>query len=63
MVQIDIANKKILPDCEDWRKNADAKKMCKHVAKLLTMLDQTRATELLERTTREKDQWKFTAPD
>lgn len=61
IVQIDMANKIILHDCEDWRKHIGAKKMCKHFAKLLTVIDYSSAKQLLERITSEKDRWNFTA--
>jgi hypothetical protein len=62
IVHIDLANRTILHDCEDWRKNMDSKNMCKHLGKLLLMLDQKKASDLLRDILKNKDQWKFSAP-
>lgn len=61
-VRIDVNNKTIMHDCQDWRKNRISKRMCKHVAKLLMMLGTSRARELLEDISSNRDQWVFTAP-
>jgi hypothetical protein len=62
LVKIDLANRTILHDCQDWRKNMDSKSMCKHLGKLLLTLDQKRATDLLRDILKNKNQWKFNAP-
>lgn len=62
LVQIDLANRTILHDCEDWRKNMDSKNMCKHLGKLLLTLDQKRATDLLRDILKNKNQWRSNAP-
>ncbi len=62
LVKIDLANRTILHDCQDWRKNMDSKNMCKHLGRLLLTLDQKRATDLLRDILKNKNQWKFNAP-
>ncbi len=62
IVQIDLKNRTILHDCQDWRKNTDSKNMCKHLGKLFISLDDKLATDLLQDLLKEKDQWKFIAP-
>jgi hypothetical protein len=63
VVQINIKNRTIVHDCQDWRKNMGSKNMCKHLGKFLLTLDQTKATGLLRNIIENKDQWTFTAPE
>ena len=63
MVKIDIPNRTILHDCQDWRNNMAAKNMCKHLGKLLMSLEEGKATSILRQVLREKDLWSFTAPN
>jgi len=62
LVRIDIKNRTILHDCQDWRNNIDSKNMCKHLGKFLLMLDQKRATDLLRDVLQNMSKWKFIAP-
>jgi len=61
-VRIDMKNRTITHDCQDWRKNMDSKNMCKHLGKLFLSLDEGRATDILRQVLKEKEQWSFTAP-
>ena len=63
LVRIDTHKRNILHDCQDWRKNMASKNMCKHLGKIILMMDQTKATELLRDILRNKDQWTFNAPE
>lgn len=63
LVRIDVKNKTILHDCQDWRNNMDSGRMRKHLAKLLMTLYAPVARELLEDIARNEDQWRPTAPD
>jgi len=62
IVRIDLTNRTILHDCQDWRNNMASKNMCKHLGKFLMTLDEGRATKILRQVLREKDQWSFVAP-
>jgi len=62
-VRIDLANRTILHDCQDWRNNVASKNMCKHLGKFLLILSEEKATEILKQLLREIGQWSFTAPD
>lgn len=62
VVQIDVKNRRILHDCEDWRKNMASKNMCKHLGKFLLSLDEKRATDLLRNIIKKKEEWTFVAP-
>jgi len=61
-VHIDIKNKTITHDCEDWKKNMSSKLMCKHLGKALLALDNARAVAVLRKILSEKDDWTFNAP-
>jgi len=61
-VQIDLKNKIITHDCDDWKKNMRAKLMCKHLAKVFMTIRKDKATEILRRILAEKDDWAFNAP-
>jgi hypothetical protein len=62
VVRIDIPNRTILHDCQDWRNNMASKNMCKHIGKLLMILDEVKSANLLRQVLREKDSWSFISP-
>ncbi len=62
-VRIDLANRTILHDCQDWRNNVASKNMCKHLGKFLLMLDEGKATQILKQILKDLDKWSFIAPD
>ena len=62
-VRIDLANRTILHDCQDWSNNLASKNMCKHLGKFLLMLDEEKATQILKQILKELDKWSFIAPD
>jgi hypothetical protein len=63
VVRIDMPNRKILHDCQDWRNNMATKNMCKHIGRLLLNLDEGKATNILRQVLREKDLWSFVSPE
>jgi hypothetical protein len=63
VVQIDLRNRRILHDCQDWRNNMSSKNMCKHLGKFLMRLDEGKATEILRQVLRDRDKWSFVAPN
>jgi hypothetical protein len=62
IVKIDLKNRTILHDCEDWRRNIDSKNMCKHLGKLFLSLNDQQTKDLLQGILKDKNQWKFIAP-
>jgi hypothetical protein len=62
-VRIDAKHCTILHDCQDWRNNLESKSMCKHLGKFLTKLDPKTATQLLQGILKDKEKWKFVAPE
>ena len=63
MVRIDIPNRTIVHDCQDWRNNMAAKNMCKHLGRLLLTLDEGKAANILRQVLREKGSWSFISPN
>jgi len=62
VVKIDIPNRTILHDCQDWQNNMDSKNMCKHIGKLLMTLNDGKAANILRQVLREMDRWSFVSP-
>ncbi len=61
-VQIDLKNKVVTHDCDDWKKNMRSKLMCKHLGKAFIAIGNARATRILRQILSEKDDWTFKAP-
>jgi hypothetical protein len=62
VVRIDLPNRTIVHDCQDWQNNMASKNMCKHLGKLFMVLDEGKAAKILREVLREKDQWSFVSP-
>jgi hypothetical protein len=62
VIEIDLKNRTILHDCQDWRKNIDSKNMCKHLGKFLRTLGNERAANLLRDIIKNREAWRFVAP-
>lgn len=58
-IDIDLERRVLKHDCGDWQKGVDAKRMCKHVAKLFLSLPERQAEEILTGIWDEKDRWMF----
>jgi hypothetical protein len=58
-VVIDTQNRVIMHDCADWSKMLPSKKLCKHLGKLLLILDKEKATTLLRQIYSNKESWNF----
>lgn len=63
VVDIDLKNRKIMHDCQDWAKNIDSSNMCKHLGKFLLTIDRDRATNLLREILSNMKKWTFSAPE
>jgi hypothetical protein len=62
-VKIDVRNRTVLHDCQDWRNNMASKNMCKHLGKLLLTLKEAKAIDICRNILEHKDDWKFSAPE
>ncbi|MEM2196193.1 MAG: DUF72 domain-containing protein [Sulfolobales archaeon] len=58
-IEVDRVEKKIIHDCEDWRKSSESKRFCKHVVKLFLSLPREVSKELLEDLLSSFDEWSF----
>ena len=61
-VRIDLKNKRITHDCDDWKKHMRSKLMCKHLGKAFLIIGKSRATAVLKQVLSELDDWTFSAP-
>jgi hypothetical protein len=62
LVRIDLKNRVITHDCDDWKKNMRSKLMCKHLGKVFLTIGNRRATMILREVLSEIDDWTFNAP-
>jgi len=58
-VEIDMANKTIRHDCDDWSKRVPDKRFCKHVVRIFLSLPLKTSKEILAGIITEKDLWQF----
>jgi len=58
-VIIDLKNRIILHDCADWSRVLPARKLCKHVGKLLLSIDREKATKILRKLYTQKEKWQL----
>jgi uncharacterized protein YecE (DUF72 family) len=58
-LEVDFNNRAIKHNCDDWRKGADRKRICKHLVKLFLSLPPSKAMTILTRIWSEKDLWVF----
>jgi uncharacterized protein YecE (DUF72 family) len=56
---VDTKNKNLVHDCADWGKIMSTKRLCKHIAKLLSMIDQQKATDVLRSIYEKEESWNF----
>ena len=62
LVRIDLKNKSITHDCDDWKKNMQSKLMCKHLGKAFLVIGNRKATAILRQILSEIDNWTFNVP-
>ena len=58
-ITIDTDERTISHDCDDWKKQAQRRKFCKHLGKLLLSLRVDDAKQILKTIQSEKDLWQF----
>ena len=58
-VEIDIINKVIAHNCDDWKKGLDNKRLCKHLCKLFLSLPREQSVQILTDIIDKKRNWKF----
>ena len=58
-VEIDVKNRRIFHDCEDWKKSAESKRFCKHLVKLFLKMPRDISLKILEDISGNIDDWSF----
>ena len=58
-VSIDVPNRLVLHNCADWSRCAPVKQFCKHVGKVMMVMPQDKAVNILRRISSERDKWEF----
>jgi hypothetical protein len=61
VIKVDIESRVFAHDCGDWIAWMSKKLLCKHVAKLLTTVDQRTAKVILVDLYRNRDEWTFSS--
>ncbi|MBA7465584.1 DUF72 domain-containing protein [archaeon] len=61
VVDIDLEERTLRHDCDDWRKGVDRKRLCKHLAKLFLKLPPGQAKQVLGDMWENRDSWRFEA--
>lgn len=61
IVEINLTEKKLVHNCDDWRKNVETGKFCKHLVKFFLKLPKDVALETLREIVKNMETWKFLA--
>jgi len=59
MIDINLGDRVIIHDCDDWRKGLGTKRMCKHLCKLFLTLPKEQALRIVRDLIEEKNRWIF----
>lgn len=63
VVEIDLTNRTLYHDCEDWKKNIETAKFCKHLIKFFLKLPKQVSLKILNDIVKNLDKWKFLAKE
>lgn len=58
-VLVDVAERKIVHDCMDWKRRSEIGLFCKHLGKVFLSLPEERSRELLKEVIRKRESWRF----
>jgi acyl carrier protein phosphodiesterase len=58
-VTIDVSKRFIQHDCADWNRVSPARQFCKHVGKVMMMLSEDAAVNILKAMSTELERWAF----
>lgn len=58
-IVFDLRGKVILHDCADWSRCIPAKQFCKHLGKVLLLIPQEKAVNILRQVALEREKWEF----
>jgi hypothetical protein len=58
-VLIDLEDRMLRHNCEDWAKGLASKRICKHISKVILSINRNTALDLLRDLQQNKNEWKF----
>jgi len=58
-VELNLGDRVLKHDCEDWRKGLGMKRLCKHVVKLFLVIPEKRSVEILQDLAEQREKWSF----
>jgi uncharacterized protein YecE (DUF72 family) len=61
-VEIDVKEKTITHNCDDWRKGLSTKRLCKHLVKIFLMMSSEVSSRILLDLSGNRDEWQFQLP-
>jgi uncharacterized protein YecE (DUF72 family) len=61
-IEINLAEKILIHNCQDWRKGIGIRRICKHIGKLFLQLPAEKSTAILTDIIEQKDKWQFQVP-
>jgi hypothetical protein len=61
-VKVDLSERIISHNCDDWKKGVGIKRLCKHLCKLFLILQEEQSLQILEDLVNEKGKWNFEYP-
>ncbi len=59
VIEVDLKNRVISHNCDDWRKGLGMRRFCKHVGKLFISLHLETSEEILRNIVKNRGKWKF----
>ena len=59
VIELDLTERVLRHNCDDWRKGIGIKRMCKHVVKFFMMITEERSRKILNDMMENKDSWTF----
>lgn len=62
IIDIDLKERTLTHNCEDWRKGLGIRRICKHIGKLFLQLPSETSIPILQDIIRHKDRWRFRIP-
>lgn len=62
IIEIDLKNRTLIHNCDDWRKGLGMRRICKHIGKLFLQLPSEKSTAILQDIIKQKDKWRFRVP-
>jgi hypothetical protein len=58
-IEVNLGEKVLKHDCDDWRKGLGIKRICKHVVKLFMTISEEESRGVLKDILENKDDWRF----